>query len=55
MENNVDTPPNWDKATWYFAPEEETSDLLDIVRDDVDVCGRSLPFTTQAAMNAGYS
>lgn len=54
MEHNEYSESNWDKATWYIAPEEEPAELYQLVKDDVSVCAHSLPFTTEAALNAGY-
>ena len=51
-ENGVD----WNKATWYFSPTDD-SDIKEIpqVKTDIDVCGMTHAFTSEAGVNAAYT
>ena len=49
---------DWDKGTWYFAPDKTVVDNVfwnGKVIDGIDICALSLPFTSEAHLNAGYT
>ena len=50
------TKVDWEKGTWYVAPNDDGFiQWLPQVEEGIDVCGISLPFTSEAHLNAGYT
>ena len=54
--NETKDEPIWDKSTWYISPSPP-NDFLQIksVDRDADICGMTVPFTSEAALNASYT
>ena len=48
--------PIWNKSTWYISPSPpiDYSAIKDVNRD-IDFCGMTVPFTSEAALNANYT
>ena len=51
--------PDWERGTWYVAPDVELSDLefvdeYEQVRKDIGICGMSFAFRPEPALNPGY-
>ena len=48
---------DWEMATWYVAPNEEGASYAEYpeVKKDIGVCGYSLPFTSEPAVNPAYT
>ena len=51
--------PDWDRGTWYVAPDPELADAefvdeYELVKRDIGICGMSFAFRPEPALNPGY-